>query len=328
MIKRLVINYIILIFILSSVFWFTWTIFLPQSQLESAKFTIHQGESALSVAMNLKKEGILKSPFVFLIYSFLSGGYSRFQPGTYLLKKPFTIENILKTITANPTEVLVTIIPGMTLKEIDLVLWERGAIEKGSLAGMNFSDLKANYPFLQKADSLEGFLFPDSYKFYLSMDSADVVKIMLDNFYQKAWPKLSLSKNPYQTLIIASLLEKEVLNYDDKRIVAGIINKRLKLEMPLQLDATVVYASCKGKFINCSPLSKSDFSVDSPYNTYKIKGLPPTPIGNPSLESIRAALEPISSKYIYYLSNPKDKKTIFSKDFYDHNINRQKYLGL
>ncbi len=127
-------------------------------------------------------------------------------------------------------------------------------------------------------------------------------------------------------ITIASYLEKEVPNNDDRRIVAGIIEKRLKIGMPVQIDATILYNKCLGRFSGCPLLVKSDFKKDSPYNTYTRLGLTPTPIANPSLDAIRAAIEKKDSGYWFYLSDPKTKKTIFSENLEKHNINRAKYL--
>jgi UPF0755 protein len=107
--------------------------------------------------------------------------------------------------------------------------------------------------------------------------------------------------------------------------VAGIIEKRLKIGMPVQIDATILYNKCSGRFSGCSLLVKSDFKKDSPYNTYTRLGLTP-PISNPSLDAIKAAIEKKDSGYWFYLSDPKTKKTIFSENLEKHNINRAKYL--
>ncbi|PJA41736.1 hypothetical protein CO177_00810 [Candidatus Wolfebacteria bacterium CG_4_9_14_3_um_filter_37_9] len=127
-------------------------------------------------------------------------------------------------------------------------------------------------------------------------------------------------------ITIASYLEKEVPGNDDRRIVAGIIEKRLKIGMPIQIDATVLYNKCSGRFSECPLLVKSDFKKDSPYNTYTRLGLTPTPISNPSLDAIKAVIEKKDSGYWFYLSDPKTKKTIFSENLEKHNINRAKYL--
>ena len=160
-----------------------------------------------------------------------------------------------------------------------------------------------------------------------------MVEKILNNFKIKVLPLIqetsrAIDKNDKmpRILILASYLEKEVIDDNDREIVAGIFEKRLKAGMPLQIDATVIYAKCFGKFLNCPALQKSDYAIDSPYNTYRYSGLTPTSVANPSVESIKAVLNKKSSPYWYYLSDPKTKKTIFSEDFNEHNRNRAKYL--
>ncbi len=326
--KRLIISYAVLISVLILVFWLVGAFYASQGSAASVQFTISPGDGVFSISQNLARQGVLQSPLLFLIYSVFSGHYDKFQPGTYLLKQPLGISNIVKAITSGPTEISVIIVPGMTLKEIDSTLAKKGVIKSDSLISLNPAQFGDKYPFLKGVGSLEGFLLPDTYRFWLSMKPEDAAKIMLDNFYKKAWSQLSSSANPYKTLIVASYLEKEVVSMHDKQMVAGIINNRLKIGMPLQIDATVVYAACGGGFLNCGQISSSDFSIQSPYNTYKIVGLTPTPIGSPTPDSIKAAQTPIASSYLFYLSDSKTQKTIFSKTLQDHAVNRQKYLGL
>ena len=109
-------------------------------------------------------------------------------------------------------------------------------------------------------------------------------------------------------MIIASMLEKEIPDDGEREIAAGILEKRLKNKMPLQIDATIIYLKCGGRFLNCAPLQKSDYKIDSPYNTYIYQGLPPAPISNPSLRAILAAIRGKDSSYWYYLSDPKTKR--------------------
>jgi len=127
-------------------------------------------------------------------------------------------------------------------------------------------------------------------------------------------------------ITIASYLEKEVPDSEDRKIVAGIIEKRIKTGMPIQIDATVLYNKCFGRFVGCALLKNSDFKIDSPYNTYLRRGLTPTPISNPGLDAIQAAVKKKESAYWYYISDPKTKKTIFAENLDKHNANRVKYL--
>jgi UPF0755 protein len=174
-------------------------------------------------------------------------------------------------------------------------------------------------------ENLEGYLFPDTYYFPLDVSGEEVVRIMHENFEKKIAPYLKeiekSGKSLKDIIIMASLIEKEVKTKEEKELVSGILWKRLKAGIPLQVDATITYIT--GKKTTKIPLE--DLKIDSPYNTYKYKGLPPAPICNPGLESILAALYPKESDYWYYLSKP-DGKTLFFKDYEEFIVAKAKYL--
>jgi UPF0755 protein len=123
-------------------------------------------------------------------------------------------------------------------------------------------------------------------------------------------------------------LEKEVVTDRDKALVAGVINNRLADDMPLQIDASVLYGACDGVFVGCPAISIADIAHNTPYNTYRVYGLPPTPISNPTLSSLQAAVHPIANQYLYYLSDPKTGATVFSTTLAQHARNRETYLGI
>jgi UPF0755 protein len=189
----------------------------------------------------------------------------------------------------------------------------------------NFS----NYDFLKDKPenlSLEGYLFPDTYLIEKKESLENIVKIILNNFDKKLNQNLrdeikKQNKGIFEIITMASLIEKEVINYEDKQIVSGILWKRIKAGVPLQVDASVVYALNAKK----EKISIEDTKINSPYNTYKYRGLPLGPICNPGLESIKAAIYPKETNYWYYLSKPSGE-TVFSKTLEEHNIAIYKYL--
>jgi len=153
--------------------------------------------------------------------------------------------------------------------------------------------------------------------------------MFIDNFVSKIENDLFFDikeqkRSFYEILTMASLLEKEVREETDKRMIADILWRRLDTNFPLQIDATICYAKYQS-FKNCS-LTRELFKLDSPYNTYIYKGLPPTPINNPGTESIQAALNPLTNDYWYYMTDRKTGKTIFSETFDEHLEFRGKYL--
>ena len=282
-------------------------------------FQISAGDGFRTVAQNLYAAHLIQSPFVFDLFSLADGRAFTLHPGRYRLHASMDVPQIVAAISGDGSNKVVATIPeGSNMYDIDRILSDALVIRPGEFAR------------IASAQDLEGRLFPDTYQFYTDENAQDVVKEMTDNFNDKAMPLLVTDPaNEDRDLIIASIIEKEVPGEQDREVVAGIIIKRLSEGMPLDIDATVCYA----KFIAspssaaraCS-LSALDFKIDSPYNTYLYKGLPPGSIGNPGTSAITAALHPQSSPYLYYLSDPATGKTIFAKTLDEQNQNRVKYL--
>lgn len=292
-------------------------------------FKISKGEGLKEISARLSQEGFIKSIIVFKFYSLISGRAQKFQPGVHEISATMSIPQITRILTSfGKNEVTITIPEGLALKDIDSILANAEVIEKGSLINFSLEELKADYEFLEQVNSLEGFLFPDTYRFEVNSGVNEAVRRFLDNFQKKAWPLLSQEKNWYDFLILASFLEREVPDFNDRRVVAGILLKRLKLAMPLQVDATISYLKCNGELKGCDDIvvTKRDLTIASPYNTYQRLGWTPTPIANPGQSAVRAAVEPETSPYLYYLSAKDTKETIFSRTLEEHNRNRVKYL--
>ena len=287
-------------------------------------FKILKGMSFGEIAGNLKNQGVIRSKLIFKIYSLITGNAFRFKPGEYVLAPNVSIIELVRALVRGPEEINVVIFPGMTVSEIDRKLSAAKIINAGDLINSDINVFKKYYFWFGPAPSFEGYLLPDTYRFYAGSDVNSVIHRFSENFQSKALPFLNNDDNIFNTLILASLLEKEIPDYEEKRIAAGILLKRLKIGMPLQVDASLVYAKCAG-FLNCSRLIESDYKIDSAYNTYLYSGLPKSPIANPGLESIKAVLNYKKTDYLYYLSDPKTKKTIFSKTLDEHNKNRAKY---
>ena len=296
----------------------------------AVEFSVRPGMGIQEIAQALADEQIIRSKDAFRMYGLISGKATSFQPGMYTVSPEMSVPDIVALLTTGPVEVEVSVTPGMTMAEAEDVLISNRVLEAGDIVEFPVDTLREKYPFLGDAEILEGFLFPDTYRFYPHSDPAVVVGKFLDNFAAKVGPLLTGLRNTENNdtihwLILASILEKEVTNEKEAQTVAGILEKRLAISMPLQVDASIIYAKCK-RFISCPALTRADFRIESPYNTYLHKGLPPTPISNPGMDAISAARSPVRSNYLYYLSDPRTKKTIFSKTFDEHNANRIKYL--
>lgn len=296
---------------------------------EETIFRIVRGDRFADIGARLSQEGIIKSISVFKLYALFSGRAQKFQPGTYELSRSMSVPEILRTLTTSGSnEVAVTIPEGYTLRDIDALLTAAHVLGKGELLQARPQDFVSGYPFLEGAGSFEGFLFPDTYRFERQSPVPHVLSSFLENFREKVWVRLGGQEDWYNRLILASFLEREVPEYEDRRLVAGVLEKRLTLGMLLQVDATISYAKCNGTFLTCEEagVEKGDLDISSPYNTYLRHGWTPTPISNPGEEAVRAAITPKESPYVYYLSARETGETIFAKTLEEHNRNRVKYL--
>lgn len=296
---------------------------------EMTQFKIAKGEGFKVIGAHLSQKSLIKSLAVFKFYSLISGKVQKFQPGVYELSGAMSVPEIVGVLTSSgKNEAVVVLTEGLTAKDFARILENNGVVEAEAITNYRLKNLTAQYPFLEKTNSLEGFLFPDTYRFHRDSSAEEVLKRMLNNFELKAWPLLSAKENWYDYLILASFLEREVPDFNDRQLVAGILLKRLSRGIPLQVDSTISYAKCAGELKNCPSLvvTKNDLAAPSSYNTYQKLGLTPTPIANPGQAAIKAALTPQSSRYLYYLSAAKTKETIFSKTLEEHNRNRVKYL--
>lgn len=281
-------------------------------------FIVESGQSILTIGKNLEEKKLVKNHYVFLVYAFLTGQNKKIQSGTYRLSSSITTPEIIKKLTTGGiADYWLKIIDGSRVEEVALLFPE----------GLPFS----NQDFLTKVKTKEGYLFPDSYLIpeYYTVDQ--IITLIQNNFDQK-FTKAKENSNTLltdkQVLVLASLLEREGKSLESKKMIAGILMNRFNIGMAFQLDATVQYArDNQNKFITkyWQPVSKSDFSIDSPYNTYKNPGLPPKPICSPGYNSLYAAFHPTDSDYLYYITG-NDGKMYYAKTLEEHNSNIAKYL--
>lgn len=297
-----------------------WAIFifviLPPRDFPAGTFIhVDRGEIASSVGAKLKERGIIQSELGFKIMIKLLRGEQKIQSGFYFFRQP----NALPIIALRLTNLLpgtkpykITIPEGYSNKKIATLL-------KSKLP--NFAEKE----FLDKTKSLEGKLFPDTYFFSEGINVDEIIFELNQNWQDqiKSLNQLILSsgKSLEEILIMASLIERETNKAEDRRLVSGILWRRIAIGMPLQVDATFEYYTN----YNTYTITKTEMKKDSPYNTYTNKGLPPTPIANPGLDSIKAAINPIKSDYLYYLTG-RDGKMYYASDFAGHKKNRRLYL--
>jgi len=226
-------------------------------------------------------------------------------------------------------QVILTIPAGKTLSQTETILAEEFPQLESSFSEMTVGQIQDEHFILQDAPaeaSLEGYIYPETYYFSESASLEGILNKILNNWTNKLTPsfitKMKMSKwNIHQLITLASLVEKEVSDFEEKKIVAGILQKRLRVDMPLQVDSTINYITGKSD----PQATINDTKIDSLYNTYRYADLPPGPICNPSLESLRAVLQSKDTPYWYYLSTPEGE-TIFSENFEQHLSAKRQHL--
>ena len=343
----LIVLLVLIIIVFCFLFFVYQGIYLPKGpgSAETVSFLVRQGEGAEEISVNLKERGIIKYSYLFRIYVLFQEKAEKLQAGEYELSSGMNIPEIVdKLASGEAIKKTITIIEGWNLRNIGWYLENKEmfmAEELFELVGFPLIDYSkaTDYPepkdFSEEFDfledkpknlGLEGYLFPDTYEIFFEEGIKDIVRRMLDNFDRKLTLELkeeiaSQEKSIFEIVTMASLIEKEVRTIEDKKIVSGILWKRLKSRMPLQVDATISYITGR----KTTEITKEELKINSPYNTYKYKGLPLGPICNPGLESIKAAIYSKQSEYWFYLSTPEGE-TIFSKTLREHNEAITKYL--
>lgn len=333
MLKSILIGLVILS--IAGLVFYGYQIFTPVSGAADKKpFVIAEGTGAHQISNDLSEAGLIRSKFWFETYVWQKKLDRSFPAGLYELSASMNIMEIAGLLTKpGGSEKNIIIIEGWDNKQLADYLATEGLFAKEQFlqtVGRNLSAFKKDYDFLQdKPDNadLEGYLFPDTYRIFKNATVEQIVRKMLDNFNAKLTLDLrqeitKQNKSIFEILTMASILEKEVKTLTDKQIVADIFYKRLASGIALQSDATVNYITGKG----VTQPSLNDLSVESPYNTYKNRGLPPGPIANPGIESIEAAIYPTANVYYYFLTT-NDGQVIYSKTYEEHLANKRKYLS-
>ncbi len=277
--------------------------------------SVAEGASVPDVAAQLANAHIIKHPQLLRAVLRITGESAHVQAGAYLFNTPedlFIVAYRLATGSYGLPPVRLTFPEGETTRDA------------AARVADAFSNIAAS-DFLSKAQPYEGYLFPDTYLFPPSADVESIVSAMRSNFNTKIAPLLdgihASGRSLSDTVILASLVEKEARTTANRRIVAGILENRLTLGMPLQVDAVFGYIFGRDTY---SP-SYADLKVNSPYNTYTHKGLPPGPIDNPGLDSLDAVVNPTKTGYLYYLTG-KDGQMHYATTYAQHLANQAKYL--
>lgn len=291
---------------------------------------IPANSSARQVASILEEHQLIRSQYAFLSYCRKEKLDAQLKPGHYSFNPSQSVAAIARSIAEGQVvKIKITVPEGYTVKEIGAMLAEKGVCTEESWQ----EAIKADYPyeFLKDVSAnskfrLEGFLFPDTYYIEENTSSREIVNIMLKNFatiWNEKFAREAKAKNMdvYDTIILASLIEKEAMHDDERRTISGVIKNRLQDGMYLQLCPTVLYCFDQKK----TKLNNADLKIESPYNTYRHPGLPPGPIANPGKASIEAALNSEKHAYYFYVSKG-DGTHYFSKTYEEHLRAMSRYI--
>jgi len=291
---------------------------------ESFFVLVEKGDNLPKISQKLKDSGLEFNSQLLYLSSIILNIDRKIFPGRYDFQKGVTLSGLLKKFYKKEiTSIDVTIPEGYNLYQIAGILKREIELDSSLFVKTCF-DTGFIHRLGLNSKSLEGYLFPDTYKLFWKMEPEKVIEIMVQEFKKVIDDPLlsqseSLNLSIYELLILASLVESEAKVDEERDLISAVYHNRLKLGMPLQCDPTVIYAL--GGLDR--PLTHKDLEVDSPYNTYRYPGLPPGPINNPGKASILAALFPAKVKYLYFVAKG-DGSHIFSVDLEEHNRARAK----
>ncbi len=278
--------------------------------------TVREGASLDEIAFDLEAQGVVSSAFAFKALAVATGHARALHAGDYIFKEPKDIFSVVRAISLGafglePEKIRIP--EGATTRSMAIIYKSRL---------LRFDADK----FLAKAQPLEGYLFPDTYFFLPNADEDTVINAMRADFDEHMKPYeseiASSSRTLSEIITLASIIEREASRSDDRHMISGVLYNRLAKNMPLQVDVTFLYTMGKNTF----QLTLADLRSDNPYNTYVHKGLPPGPIGSPSLDSIDAAVHPEKHGYIFYLAD-NTGVTHYSKTYEEHLAKKRLYLG-
>ena len=313
--------------------WFLFELYQPfhSKPHGSVIVTIPPHATSRQIGNELASDGVVSSGFFFDLRATLAGERGDLRSGSYRLQQNMTYSAVLKFLTNPPPAARVTnltLIEGKTRAQIDALLRSQGV--KGSYVVESRHSPLINlgaYGAPKRTPDLEGFLFPDTYQLVEPISVTKLINDQLTEFRQQ-WAHVNLgyarSKHltPYDVLIIASMVQAEAATAHDRPLIASVIYNRLRLGMPLQIDATTRYAT--GNYTK--PLTDSQLNSRSPYNTRIHKGLTPTPIDNPGLASIQAAAHPAQTNFLYFVVKPcGNGEQVFTSSYKQFLADAQKY---
>lgn len=324
-------SFVIILF-LGSVFYYSYQVRNFQTQnSKNLSFEIKKGQGFIAISDNLFSKNLINKPFILKLYLLISGDGKKLQAGSYEIEPGMSLQKLVyKFVNGKVASNKLVLLEGWRFSQVQNAMVKNNLMDSESLD----SALSESYQSIEEfkkidpkfsGNSFEGIFFPDTYLFNKDTKNSEIVKTIFDNFKKKTSDfqilQSSSSFSPYEVLILASIVEREVKSFSDRKLVASVFINRLKKGIKLQADPTVQYA--KGD--TWPTITQADYKdVNSPYNTYLNDGLPPTPICNPSLSSIKAVVLAPKTSYFYFF-NTEDGSTIFSQTIEEHLEKQKSY---
>lgn len=329
---------LLLTVIIAALVWYRTALGHHSRNTGSEHISVTSGQKTASILEDLAQKKIIKSPLAMKIYLYTHSDL-KLQAGEYEFAPNTTTRQVIAALASGEVssqEVSLLFREGLTAKDMQAQLTKQGYLTDNSFLTLALTPINKlppslrTFSFLKEVPAnatLEGYLFPDTYRVYKDFTAEDLVQKMLENFEAKLTPEVrsAVAKSGHslqEIITMASLLEKEVRTEEDMKIVSGIFWDRISIGQALQSCASLAYILG----VNKVQYTYEDTQIDSPYNTYKHRGLTPGPISNPGLRSIRAALAPVKTDYNYFLSRPDTGETVFSVTLDQHNTAKAKYF--
>jgi UPF0755 protein len=319
------VRFLITLFLLAALAaggWWVWAVYAPVTPPGTQAVLLHSGFSTRRIAIELKKAGVIRSVLAFRVWHILHPKLS-LKAGEYLFDRRASMRQVHDRIAGGDIYFHVVTIPeGYTMFDIAKAMEEAGL---GS--AQDFLKIAQTHTYLisdlaPEAKSLEGYLFPNTYQFTRTQTREDMVAAMVHQFRQVA-QQIGLNSDVHRIVTMASIVEKETASPDERPMVASVYYNRLAHRVALDADPSVIYALLLAGNYSGS-LHHADLSVDSPYNTYRFRGLPPGPIGNPGQSALEAAMHPANTEFFYFVSDGNGHHR-FARNLDEHNRNVAAY---
>lgn len=298
--------------------WLAWALWLPLRPPGQKFVLLHPGFSTRHIAESLKSAGVIRNSTAFLLWHFAARPRT-LKAGEYLFDHPASAIQIHRRLAKGDIYVHTVVIPeGYNLFEIAQTLAAAGLGSQQEFLQAARADTVLIHDLDPQANSLEGYLFPDTYQFTRAQTPTDMLALMVHRFRAKA-QEIGLTSNVHEVVTMASIVEKETAVAEERPLVASVYYNRLAQRVQLDADPSVIYAELlAGSYSGA--LHHDDMQFDSPYNTYRHLGLPPGPIANPGAASLQAAMHPATTGYLYFVS-AGDGHHRFAATLEEHNHN-------